>query len=788
MSNLTPIIKEGFTQYAGAVLQSRVLVDVRDCLKPSARQVFYCMYTDKFTYDKPFKKTLKAIGSAMRMYIHGDSSCEGIIMRAGQPFAFRYPLVEVEGSYGTLAESGNWAAPRYTASRLSQISNNLFEDIKKDTINDWRDNYDDTEQYPAVLTSKGFYNIVNGSMGIGIGASSSIPQFNIKDVNNALIKLLWNPDIDFEEIYCAPDFATGAVLYNESEVKESLRNGTGKSCKLRSVVEYDEDERCLIVKEIPYSVYTNTICKQLEELVEQNIGIDKFNDLTGKDPLIKIYLSKNANPEKVLKRLYKDTFLQYHYSINFTMLDDGRYPRVFTWKEALQSYLTHQLIVYRRAFEYDLKKVKARLHIVEGILIALAHIEEVIKVIKESTSAIEASTALQNNFNLSEVQAKAILEIKLARLAHLEVEKFINEKNNLLSEKEKIETILNNEVLLKKEIEKDLIIVCNKYGDERRTKVIDLKISEEDDTPIEKKTLIVHLTNKGNLYTFESSSLISQHRGGKGTKIKMSSDESIIDTITGTNENSCLVFSNKGKSYIFSLNDLPIEQKINANTFFDFEEEEKVSMIIPFDKISTDNYVIFATKHGMIKKTSLEEYKIKKGKTKGIIALKMKENDSLVSVSVVNKSTSFAFLTKAGNYLIINTDSVSNTGRATMGVIGIKLSDGDEVVDAKPIPKDTMEIISLSCCGNTKKTDYSFFDIGNRATKGIILQKIKENDYMVSFNTLKASDKEVAFVSSKGIIKILVEEIPTLGRSTLGIRTKQLSDNEFMLDILKVNN
>ena len=307
MAELKPIIEESFAQYAGAVLQSRALVDVRDCLKPSARQIFYCLYTDKFVHSKPFKKTLKGIGSAMRMYIHGDSSCEGVIMRAGQPFAMRYPLIEVEGSYGNLMESGNWAAPRYTASRLSNISNHLFEDINKDTINEWRDNYDDTEKYPSVLPTKGFYNIVNGSMGIGIGMSSSIPQFNIREVNNALIKLLWNKDCDFEDIYCAPDFATGAILLNEEEVKESLKNGVGKACKLRSVVEFDSNERCLVVTEIPYSVYTNTICKELEEILnsENNPGIDRFNDLTGSSPLIKIYLSKNGNPDRVLKYLYK---------------------------------------------------------------------------------------------------------------------------------------------------------------------------------------------------------------------------------------------------------------------------------------------------------------------------------------------------------------------------------------------------------------------------------------------------------------------------------------------------
>ena len=227
MSNLKQVIEESFTQYSGAVLQSRALVDVRDCLKPSARQIFYCLYTDKFLPSKPFKKTLKAIGSAARMYIHGDSSCEGVIMRAGQPFAMRYPLIEVEGNEGNLMSSGNWAAPRYTASRLSEFSVRLFNDIDKNTIKEWRDNYDDTEQYPSVLPTKGFYNIVNGTMGIGIGAASSIPQFNIKEVNHALEVLLLNPDVGFDEIYCAPDFATGALLLNEREVKEALKTGQG---------------------------------------------------------------------------------------------------------------------------------------------------------------------------------------------------------------------------------------------------------------------------------------------------------------------------------------------------------------------------------------------------------------------------------------------------------------------------------------------------------------------------------------------------------------------------------
>ncbi|MBR5939102.1 DNA gyrase subunit A, partial [Candidatus Saccharibacteria bacterium] len=380
MSNLKPIIEKSFSQYSAAVIQSRALIDARDGLKPSARQIFYSMLQHKLTYDKPYKKTANAVGMAMAdYYIHGDSSCEGIIMRAGQHFALRYPLVDVKGNAGSLIESGNWAASRYTESRLSKLTSVLFGDIDKDTIVEWRDSYDNTKQYPGVLPSKGFYNLCNGTSGIAVGLASSVPQFNLVELNNAFIKLIQNPGIDFDEIYCAPDFATGAILLNADEVKESLRSGNGPACKLRSVVEFDSGERCLVVKEIPYSVYTNTICGQLEKIIEseENPGIDRFNDLTGENPLIKIYLSKKANPDKVLKYLYKNTSLQYYYGINLTMLDKGKYPKVFGWREALQAHIDHEKDVYRRGFEYDLNKMKFRVHIIDGLLICIARFVEV---------------------------------------------------------------------------------------------------------------------------------------------------------------------------------------------------------------------------------------------------------------------------------------------------------------------------------------------------------------------------------------------------------------------------
>ena len=783
MSDLKPIIEQSFGQYAGAVLQSRALVDVRDCLKPSARQIFYCLYTDKFTASKPFKKTLKAIGSAMRMYIHGDSSCEGVIMRAGQPFAMRYPLVEVEGSFGNLMESGNWAAPRYTSSRLSDVSNFLFQDIEKDTILDWRDNYDDTEQYPAVLPCKGFYNIVNGTTGIGIGMSASLPQFNIKDVNEALVKLLWNEDIDDKELICIPDFATGGILLNEDEVRESLLKGQGKSCRLRSVVEYDDKENCLVVKEIPYGVYTNTICKQLEALIEENIGIERFNDLTGANPLIKIYLTKRANPEQVLKRLYKDTSLQYYYGINFTMLEDGKFPRVFTWKETLQAYLTHQKEVYTRSFKYDLNKIEKRIHIIDGLLIALENIDNVVALIKNSVSSAAAKTSLQEKYNLSEEQAKAILDVKLARLARLEVEKLVSEKNKLEHKANWIKEILNDIKKLKSIIQEDLEQVAKKYGDARRTRVMNLKTgNDEDEMPIEEKELIVYLSNFGNLYTEEKSTLLVQRRGGKGAKVKLSKNEYLIETISDSNASTCLAFSNKGKVYSFNMANLTPSQKLNVREIFELESDEQITRLLPFNKFNSYKYILFTTSKGLVKKTEVEEYRIRK--SKGVIALKLKDGDSLVGVEFINDEP-LKFLTKQGKSVIINTQEINSTGRATAGVCGIKLNEGDEVVCTHLILNDITHILTISKFGVMKKIPYSEFSIGSRATKGASIQKLKDKDQMANFLPLNSEDKELTLISTIGTIRIPIDTIEESSRAAQGVQAKKLVAKEYIIKVVK---
>ena len=773
--NLTPIIKESFIQYAGAVLQSRALPDVRDMLKPSARQIFYCLYTDKFTHNKPFKKTLKAIGSAMRMYIHGDSSCEGILMRSSQDFTMRYPYIEVEGSNGDPVLSGNWSASRYTSSRLSSLSEYLFKDIEKETIKEWRDNYDDTEQYPVILPTKGFYGIVNGGMGIGVGAAFSCPQFNLKEVNEALIKLLDNPEISFDEIYCAPDFATGAILLNEAEVKESLKKGEGLACKLRSVVSFDSGERCLIVTEIPYGVYTNTICGELNKILEDeaNPGIERYNDLTKGTPIIKIYLKRTANPDKVLKYLYKNTSLQSHFGINLTMLENGRYPKVFGWKEALQAHINHEKEVYRRGYEFDLNKIEQRIHIIEGLLICLAQIEEVIQTIKSSSSIITASKALCENFLLDEAQAKAVLDMKLSRLAHLEVEKLKNEKEKLEKEAAAIKEILDNTELFNEQLKNGWREVAEKFGDARRTKV--LNIEKEEDEPIDNKKLLINLTNQNNIIAYEVSSLYTQKRGGVGNKLKLNGGEYVIATESCETIDTISFYSNCGKYYTYCAKDLPILEKLSLESIFKIEENEFINNM---SVISQDNkFIAFITKKGLIKKSRLSDYR---SKANGVKAIELMPDDEIRSTLIL-KNEKIGILTEKGYFLICETDDISPIGRVARGRKCISLGENDFVRQAAIIPEGTNEILFVTNTGYVKKINKNLIPIQGLNTKGKKVYKTEDGELMAGF--LVADNNEVIVNTTNTMVKLNLNDIPSLSLSAKGVISVKLNKNQKVIGL-----
>ena len=608
-----------------------------------------------------------------------------------------------------------------------------------------------------------------------VGAAFSCPQFNLKEVNEALIKLLDNPEISFDEIYCAPDFASGAILLNEAEVKESLKKGEGLACKLRSVVSFDSGERCLIVTEIPYGVYTNTICGELNKILEDeaNPGIERYNDLTKGKPIIKIYLKRAANPDKVLKYLYKNTSLQSHFGINLTMLENGRYPKVFGWKEALQAHINHEKEVYRRGYEFDLNKIEQRIHIIEGLLICLAQIEEVIQTIKSSSSTITASKALCENFLLDEAQAKAVLDMKLSRLAHLEVEKLKNEKEKLEKEATAIKEILDNTELFNEQLKNGWREVAEKFGDARRTKV--LNIEKEEDEPIDNKKLLINLTNQNNIIAYEVSSLYTQKRGGVGNKLKLNGGEYVIATESCETIDTISFYSNCGKYYTYCAKDLPILEKLSLESIFKIEENEFINNM---SVISQDNkFIAFITKKGLIKKSRLSDYR---SKANGVKAIELMPDDEIRSTLIL-KNEKIGILTEKGYFLICETDDISPIGRVARGRKCISLGENDFVRQAAIIPEGTNEILFVTNTGYVKKINKNLIPIQGLNTKGKKVYKTEEGELMAGF--LVVDNNEVIVNTTNTMVKLNLNDIPSLSLSAKGVISVKLNKNQKVIGL-----
>lgn len=785
--NLLDVVDESFSTYAAMTILDRAIVDVRDCVKPAARQCMYAQFLDKIVHKNPFKKSAKSVASAMdRFYVHGDASCYALLARMAKVYTMRYPLEDFDGSYGTITKSGAEAAARYTEMRLGELGVKLFDNIDKNTISKWFDNYDNTQQFPSVLPTLGYYNICNGTMGIATSLASSIPQFNVKEVNEAMIKLLYNEDIDFDEIYCPPDFCTGGTILNADVTKESIKNGGGKSIILRSTITYDEDENCLYATEIPYGIYTSTICGQIKELVDTGelIGIKNVLDLSTKKANIKILLEKNINVSKLVKQLYKKTSLQDSYTVNMVMLDGGVRPRQFGWKEALQAHLDHEAIVYKRIHEFEIKQITDKINIIDGLLIAIANIEEVVQLIQSSKDKKEAKEKLINRFNFNDPQVDAILKMTLSKLINLEVQSYKDEKERLLISKANHEEILASEELQKEEIANGLRETIKKYGDERRTKVINLDFTsnnEEDAEPIEKKELLIYYTNLGNIYTQESTTLIKTHRGGRGSQIKLNSNEVVIKTISDDNFSSLLLFTNLGKMFQISIDELPIGAKINVSQLFDFEINEHPTTITSLARKSDCDYFVFITKNGMIKKTMAREYT--QSRCKSLKAINLKDNDEVVNVLFL-KNEKVGILTNNGNCVIIDIETINAIGRATAGIRAIKLSDDDYVIDAKSIDEQDQYMITLSQQGLIKKTLMKEFPTCNRAIKGRKISDVKDGDKIIKMLTLK-EDCDIIIIVKRKSIKISTSEVRVLSRQAVGVKAIDIDDNDIASDLIK---
>ena len=780
IKNMEEVLSSAFLEYAGYNLQRRAIPDARDGLKWGARQLLHAQMLGKFTYDKPFKKAIKSVSQAMGFsYVHGDASAYGTFIRMAKPFVMNVPLQEAKGNYGTLINPDDHSASRYVEMRGSEAAAALLKDLDKDTILEWEDTYDLEGKFPKVLPAKGFWNLVNGCISIGSGMSCSIPPLNLRETNEALIKLLWNPDISDEELIVFPDFPTKATILNRDEVFNSLKNGTGSACKIRAKVEWDNAERCFIVKELPYSTYTNTICKELANIIneEPEVGIINIEDYTGTEPDLRIYLKKTANPDKVLRYLYKNTSLENHFNINMTVLDKGITPKVMGQRELFQAHLDHEELVYRRGFEIDFKKIKARIHIIEGLLKAYDIIDEVVQTIKTSTSSAAANEALRNLLGIDEVQAKAILDLKLSKLSKLDINKLCNEKSNLENEAARIEAILNDINLLKKEIEKGLREVAEKFGNARRTKILNL--IEENDESIEIKTLQISLTNQNNIFVSEVSSLYTQKRGGVGNKLKMEKGEYIISTLSVETNETILLFTNDGDFYSYNGANLPIGEKIHIESLINLKNHQKVKAIASINEKNNNNFILFITKNGYIKKSEFSEYNT--NRSIGIRAITLDKNDEITNVLFTNNDK-VGIVTEFGNFIIIETKDIRPIGRVTRGIKAIKLNDGDFVSQAHLIPYSTKEILSISNSGFCKRTDVKEFSIQGKNTKGSKIQKLIEGDLIADFAPI-TNEKEILIAATSSCIKLLINDIPSTSKNTQGNKTIKLSSNDLVIGL-----
>lgn len=773
-----------YVPYASYVIQTRALPDARDGLKTGARFILYAQYKDKLTCKDKRRKAVATINGAMRYSPHGDASILGTAVRLSQEFSLRYPIIEVQGNNGSYMSGDDYSQARYLEMRGNEIAYEMTELLNKNTIDDWKLNYTEEEEYPTVLPSKFPFSLVNGSFGIGVACSSSVPPHNIKDVAKALEILINNPNATFEELYCPIDFPTGGIIINENEVKNSLKNGTGKAALVRAKIEYDSDNHELIVNEMPYMTFTNNAVASISKAIEEGLllGVESVYDGTDFDGCkIVIKLTKNANVEKVVKLLYKHTILQNSYSINMNMLDNGKTPKLFTWKESMEAYLQHLKTVMVKAYQYDLEKLLERIHILEGLIIAFHNIEELVKDIRKSINSNEAKSNIMSKYSLSDKQADAILKMRLSSLTHLEIEKLENEKNDKVTKANNIKEILSSEERIKQEMINEIHRLSDKYGDERRTKNINLEFKDDnDEEPIEEKELLIHCTNLGNIYTQETSTLLTQKRGGKGVRIKLQKGETIINTIEDNNLSSLIIFTSLGKMYAMSTDDLPINSKINLYNQFDFEKNEKITTITTFQKKDLVKYYIFITKNGMIKKSLSREYTIRKGKS--IKAINLKDGDSVVNVCFCNDDK-VGLLTSAGNFVIIDTAEINAIGRVSMGVKGIKLIGDETVISGKVIPDMTKEILSITERGKMKKSEYNDFGVSNRGVRGSKIQKINDDDKIVDFIPI-VNNNEVTIISSQNILKINLDEIKTSNRLSVGVKGIEINDNEKVIGLL----
>lgn len=796
--NLTGLMKNSFLDYAMSVIVARALPDVRDGLKPVQRRILYGMNELGVTPDKPYKKSARIVGDVMgKFHPHGDSSIYEGLVRMAQDFSYRYMLVDGHGNFGSVDGDGA-AAMRYTEARMSKIAVEMLRDINKNTV-DFQDNYDGSEKEPTVLPARFPNLLVNGASGIAVGMATNIPTHNLGEVIDAIHLLMQNPDATTEElmkVLPGPDFPTGGVVMGKSGIRKAYETGRG-TIIVRAKVDIEEAKngrQRIVVHEIPYMVNKARLIERIAELArEKEIeGITDINDETDREGMrIVIDVRRDASAEVILNNLYKMTLMQTTFNFNMLAIVNGA-PKVLSLKQILQHYLEHQINVVRRRTEFDLKKAQSRDHIVQGLLIALDHIDEIIKIIREAQTSEIAKEQLIDRYTLDDRQAQAILDMRLVRLTGLEREKIENEHQKLTKAIADYQDILAHEERINQIIYDELLEIQRKFGDPRRTELQVGDITDiEDEDLIEEEDIVVTLTHNGYIKRLPVDEFKSQNRGGRGVKgMGVHKDDFIEHLISSSTHDILLFFTNSGKVFSMKGYEVPeygrSAQGIPIINLLGIDNHEKITAVINVSNAAddTDKFLFFVTKQGTVKKTPVDDFR--NIRSNGLKAIQLHDGDELIHVNIIDGQQNMILGTRLGYAVSFNAEDVRSMGRSAAGVRGAKLREGDCVIGAAPLDSDS-NVFVISENGFGKQTPAAEYPIKGRGGKGIKTVNVTtKNGPLAGLTTVKG-DEDIMLVTDKGvIIRFGIETVSQTGRAAVGVHLIRMDDDSKVATMAKV--
>ena len=785
--NMEKEVKKSFIEYSMSVIVSRALPDVRDGMKPGARRILYAMYEDNLTHDKAFRKSATTVGNVLgRYHPHGDAAVYGTMVRMAQPFSLRYPLVEGHGNFGSVDGDGA-AAYRYTEARLSRLADEMMRDIDKDTV-DFVGNFDNRRKEPTVLPSRFPNLLVNGSIGIAVGMATNIPPHNLSEVVDGTIYLMDNPDASLAEIMQfikGPDFPTSAIIYGKNGILEAYKTGRGR-VMVRSRAEVDEDNHRIIVTEIPYMVNKSQLIEAMADKVRDKTieGVTDIRDESGRDGMrIVIEYRRDANGQVILNQFYKYTQLQDTCAINMLALVNGE-PKVLPLKSILEEYIRFQEEVITRRVKYDLAKALREEHIFEGYKIAIDNIDEVIKIIRASADVASAKENLKERFALSDEQAQAIVSMTLGKLSGMErdkVEARLAELAKLIAE---YRSILADENKIKGIIRDELLEIKKKFGDERRTELVEAEDDIEIEDLIERHDCVITLSHAGYIKRQPASTYAAQRRGGKGIIGAGTKEEDFIENVIVANSHSMLMmFTNRGKVHCRKAYRIPEASRTAKGTsivnVLETEPGEKLTAVIPIDGFDENKYLVMQTLHGVIKRTKLSEFEYQR--RGGKIAINLDEGDELIFVACTDGSADILVATHDGNAARFSESKVSVIGRTGRGVRAVKLRDGDFVIGAVVIEADeewrkTHKIVSVTEGGFGKRVDFDQYEAKGRAIQGVLCHKLSGKTGKLCSVSCATENDDIMIITNEGtIIRTPVADIPVYSRTASGVIVMRLA-------------